>query len=104
MRTIKDLLSSKKFLASLASMVVVVGGHFGFELSDKEVLGIVSPLILYVVGQSAADLGKEKAKVEQQTRQDEATSNLLLAEAIEKANNLKIEEMKKAKEAPKEQS
>lgn len=69
---LKGLLGSKKALAALAGSItsagVLLAAKHGYGLDPaaaetlvKAVLGLVG---LYIVGQGAADWGKEKAKVE----------------------------------------
>lgn len=66
------LFSSKKALATMAGMaataLITLAGKYGWALDPAAaktltaaVLGLVG---LYVLGQGAADLGKEKAKIE----------------------------------------
>jgi hypothetical protein len=60
--TIKTLLTSKKFLVALAAALVWILGRFGLDLDKEELLGAVTPLWAYVLGQGIADHGKEAAK------------------------------------------
>lgn len=56
-----DLLTSKKFLASvLASILALTGLMNG--LTVGEIAVIVGPLTAYVIGQGIADNGKEAVK------------------------------------------
>jgi small basic protein len=65
MQLIRDLLASKKFVASLLGVVVGVVVKLGVpEAQVDELLAVVSPLLVYVGAQGFADLGKEKANVE----------------------------------------
>ncbi len=60
-----DILKSKKFQAALVSLVVMIAAKVGYpDLSQEMILTIVSPFLTYIAGQAAADVGKEKAKVE----------------------------------------
>ena len=61
LKTAKEMLGSKKFLAALIAGVVWVAGRFGLALNNEELLGAVTPLWLYVLGQGMADFGKAKA-------------------------------------------
>lgn len=63
-QALKDLLSSKKFLVAVLSIVVWAIGKAGLSLTVEQLLPIVGPLWVYIFGQGLADLGKEKAKVE----------------------------------------
>lgn len=68
---LKDMLGSKKFLASLAGIVAVllirVAGHFGIALDDATAASVADRVVLlvgtYVGGQAIADHGKEAAAV-----------------------------------------
>jgi len=65
MEVIKELFKSKKFVASLVGViVVVVDKTVGLQLPEDTVTQVVALLAAYVVGQGLADHGKEKAKVE----------------------------------------
>lgn len=63
---LKGILSSKKGVATITGAVVAVGAKLGLsEALGTQVATIVVTLVsTYVIGQGAADLGKEKAKVE----------------------------------------
>lgn len=60
LNTVKDMLKSKKFLAAVLAGVVWVAGRFGLSLNSEELLGAVTPLWAYILGQGVADLGKAK--------------------------------------------
>ncbi len=62
-QAIKDLFGSKKFLVTLAAIIVWVAGKAGLGLSTEMVLPVVVLLGTFVGGQAVADLGKEKAKI-----------------------------------------
>ena len=61
---IKTLFTSKKFIASLIGVGVVIGAHFGLALDQESIMVALSPILAYILGQGIADTGKEKAKVE----------------------------------------
>ncbi len=61
--TIKTMLQSKKALMALVAVAVWIGGKAGLHLDNTELLGAVTPLWTYVLGQSIADHGKEAAKI-----------------------------------------
>lgn len=61
--TAKEILKSKKALIALLSAVVYAAGRFGLDLDRDELLGVVTPLWAYVLGQGIADAGKEAAKL-----------------------------------------
>lgn len=67
---IKQMLTSKKFLATLLSIVVWVGARLGWNVDYDTLLGVVSPLWLFILGQGLADTGKEKAVVEAKAAMD----------------------------------
>jgi hypothetical protein len=71
MELIKDLFTSKKFLATLAGIVVSVLAAVGFEIETEIVLGLLLSISAYVVGQGIADNGKE---AEKEKAKKEATS------------------------------
>ena len=55
---LKTLLTSKKFLVALIALVVWVGGKVGLDLNNEELLGAVTPLWAYIIGQGIADTKK----------------------------------------------
>ncbi len=59
-----DLLKSKKFIAALIAVFVMIAGSFGLELDPAALIVIVTPIITYILAQGVSDIGKEKAKVE----------------------------------------
>lgn len=63
-KAIRGLLSSKKALMAFISAAVWLGGKAGLDLDATELLPAVAPMWGYVLGQSLADHGKEKALVE----------------------------------------
>ena len=71
--TVKQLLASKKALATIVAILVWLVGKFGLEVESELLYGIVGPLLVYVTGQSIADFGKEKAKVDGETARYLAT-------------------------------
>lgn len=71
-----ELFKSKKFIVSLIGLIVVIAGHFGLELDEVSLVTIVSPIIAYIIGQGMSDLGKEKAKIENEPKM-EIAKNLL---------------------------
>lgn len=70
---LKKLFSSKKFCAAVAGVLVAIIGATipGLELSTAELTAVIAPIMAYIVGQSAADVGKEKAIVEQTNKNEE---------------------------------
>lgn len=63
---LRTALASKKFLAFLVTLVVVVGNailkRFGLELDNEQVALIVGAGAAYILAQGVADHGKEAAK------------------------------------------
>lgn len=59
--SVKEMLASKKFLAALLAGVVWIAGRFGADLNSEELLGAVTPLWAYIIGQGVADINKLKA-------------------------------------------
>ena len=58
-----DMLRSKKFIAAiLAAILALIGFYLG--LATDQIAIITGPLMIYVGAQGLADIGKEKAKVE----------------------------------------
>ena len=58
-----ELAKSKKFIAALAAAVLALVGFY-LEMDANQIAIITGPLIVYVGAQGLADIGKEKAKVE----------------------------------------
>lgn len=60
----KELLTSKKFIASIVGVIVTIAGKYGLELDEAALATIISPLIAYIVGQGIADHGKNKSEID----------------------------------------
>ncbi len=58
---IKGLLSSKKFVAALLAGLAWGLGKLGLKMSSEEIGGIVTPLLVYILGQGVADISKPAA-------------------------------------------
>ena len=58
---IATMLSSKKFLAALGTVILIVLEDVGVPIPEE----VVVPLVAYIVAQGLADIGKERAKAEQ---------------------------------------
>jgi divalent metal cation (Fe/Co/Zn/Cd) transporter len=56
------LFKSKKFLVALGGVIAVVLSHF-FGIAQETVMEIVALLVAFIIGQGAADVGKEAAKI-----------------------------------------
>ena len=64
-QVLRDLFSSKKAVAAMASIGVIVANSAGLTaLSESTLMMILGVIGSYIVGQGLADLGKEKAKIE----------------------------------------
>jgi hypothetical protein len=62
MNKFKQTLTSRKFLATLAGVIVVIGNqYFGLHLSNDSVLGVVTMVSAYVLGTAYED-GKNTNK------------------------------------------
>ena len=54
------LFRSKKFWVSAIAVVVpLLNLGFGWDLAPEEIITVISPLLVYVLGQGMADTGKE---------------------------------------------
>lgn len=61
---LKSLLTSKKFLVAALACIVWLVGKLGVHLDNDALLGAVTPLWTYVLGQGIADHGKDAAKID----------------------------------------
>ncbi len=59
-----DILKSKKFQAAIVGLIVAFAGKYGLNLDETAIMAILSPILAYIAGQGLADIGKEKAKLE----------------------------------------
>lgn len=61
---LKTLLGSKKFIVALAGVLFVLLNELaGLDISEAAVLQILGIVTAYILGQGVADIGKEAAKV-----------------------------------------
>ena len=60
---IKDLLSSKKAIAAIVGVLMVLIGRFGLDVDPELVTQVVSLVVAYIVGQGIADNGKAAATI-----------------------------------------
>jgi len=60
---LKDLLSSKKFVAMLVAIAVFVAGRFGLDVDPATLDHVFAAILVYVGAQGVADHGKEAAKI-----------------------------------------
>lgn len=63
LNALKGLLGSKKFLMTLAGLIVAFLAKRGFNVSDEIVLAILGFFASAIVGQGIADNGKAAAQV-----------------------------------------
>lgn len=59
-----DPLKSKKLIAMIVGLILLVVRSVWPEMADMETAQIVQLIGAYIIGQGVADHGKEKAKVE----------------------------------------
>ena len=62
-KVLADLFKSKKALAAVAAVFTAAAAKLGWDVTTDELMPILSPLMVYIVGQGIADHGKESAKV-----------------------------------------
>lgn len=58
-----ELFQSKRFWAAVMSVLVVVLGHFGFEVDQETLWLVVSPVIAWIVGDSLRGLPSREKEV-----------------------------------------
>jgi len=59
----KPFWHSKKFwVALIAASIPIWNKVFAIDLSTTDITAVVSPMIAYIIGQGAADLGKNADK------------------------------------------
>lgn len=64
---LKQILTSKKALATLAAVIAWALAQAGVGVTPEQILPLLGVLASFVVGQGLADIGKERAKVEGET-------------------------------------
>jgi hypothetical protein len=62
MSVIKQLLASKKAVAAISGVLVLLAGRIGLNLPDETAIEITGIVIAYLLGVGLQDLGKEAAK------------------------------------------
>ena len=65
-----EMLSSKKFLATLVAVIVWLTGRLGLDLDADLLLPIVGAIATYVVAQGAADFMKSSAVITSESTAD----------------------------------
>ena len=86
---LKELFSSKKFIAALISAVIAIAGKYGFQIDEATLYLFMGPFITYIVGQGIADHGKNTPELE---RQREIISLLENKLAVKQDNAVKVVE------------
>ena len=75
------ILSSKKFSAALLAVIGAIGMALTGQITWKEAgAASLTGIIAAILGQGAADLGKEKAKVEAEAKAKVSSDTALAAE------------------------
>lgn len=64
LQMIKEAVSSKKFVVTVASVIASAAMKIGLELPTETVALVVGPVVAYLLAQGWADQGKEMAKVQ----------------------------------------
>ena len=64
-QAIKAMLGSKKAIAMIVGLVVSFAAKYWLQLPTEELAAVLSPVLAYILGQGVADVGKEKARIEQ---------------------------------------
>lgn len=60
---IREALTSKKFVVTIAGAITAAAMKIGLELPTETVATVLAPIIAYLLAQGWADYGKEAAKV-----------------------------------------
>ena len=63
-KTLVDMITSKKALATAAGLIVAAAAKYGFGLDETTVTQILAAVAAYVVGQGLADMGKGAVKID----------------------------------------
>jgi hypothetical protein len=61
---LKGITDSKKFMGAIIASIIAAVCVARFELPLKETLVIIAPIMTAIGAQGFADIGKEKAKIE----------------------------------------
>ena len=62
-----DVFTSKKAVAALVTLLVIVLQALGFPISEQVIQNILMVIAPYLVGQGIADAGKEAARMKSTT-------------------------------------
>jgi len=58
MDIVRQILQSKKALAAIAGVLVLLAGRIGLDLPDQTAVEITGIVIAYILGQGVADINK----------------------------------------------
>lgn len=83
LQMIKEAVSSKKFVMTIAAVIAAWAGKIGLELPTETVTLIVGPIVVYVAAQGWADTGKSAAKVEAVAKVVTEDSHLNTADTVD---------------------
>lgn len=61
--TIREFVTSKKFIAAVAGILITLLAKLKFDVPESTVQEIVGLIIAYIISQGWADSGKEAAKI-----------------------------------------
>jgi len=61
---VKEFLTSKKFIAAVAGILLTLLAKLHFEIPESTVQELVGLIIAYLISQGWADRGKEAAKIQ----------------------------------------
>ena len=73
--TLYALITSRKFLAAIAGVIIPLLKKVGVELDLEALIMIESVIVAFIIGQGIADHGKEKARIETEPK-------LILAKSV----------------------
>ncbi len=59
-----SIFKSKKFRAAIAGVIVALVAEVGLDLDTEQVIVVLAPILTYIGSQGLADIGKERAKVQ----------------------------------------
>ncbi len=55
---LREMLSSKKFLAAIAAIILQIAARYGLQLDQEQVTLLITPILAYILGQGIADSKK----------------------------------------------
>lgn len=89
MQTFLQRLTSRKFLVSTASaLVIIFGEQFGLELDPEAVAGLVGVTASFVFGEAIIDKQRLKALVGAEVEQFKVQANLKIASLTQQLREL----------------